>query len=127
MTTDPETGEITGRCNAIANSGLPCGSRAMSNSDKCLMHSTDPAHVALREQGRSLAGRKPILRDLSGLPAGIQDAAAVTQALNALFVELAKGDATDKNVSSILKVLTAQLRALELTDIDRRLKELEGV
>jgi hypothetical protein len=57
---------------------------------------------------------------------GIGDAASVMNAHAALLTEVAAGRLTPEEAEPISAMLGAHLKAIETTDIDRRLRDLES-
>jgi hypothetical protein len=100
--------------------------RALVDGEFCIWHDPRPEIVEKRDQGRQYAGRRPVIKNLEGMPAGISSAKDILQALDGLYKGLSRQDITSSSTAAMLRVLREALKAVELTTIEDRLSELEG-
>jgi hypothetical protein len=110
------------RCKAIAKSGKRCGAAAMEGG-LCFFH-TNPDKAS--ELGR-IGGRKN--RHFRSEPADplptLDSAVAVRQTVARLVEDVYAGKVHPRTASGLASLLNLQLRAIETSDLERRLEHLE--
>lgn len=112
------------RCEAVTKAGEPCKSRPLRGANLCHFHS-DPA--AAVELGR-LGGRKGYRKSLPGaeLPADVTSAADVRAVLSHTLLRVLAGK-VDTAIANSAAILSGHLlKALEVSDLERRLTALEA-
>jgi len=111
------------RCTAKSRSGEPCKAAPLHGKTKCAFHSGNRAVICGQRGGR----RRAIFN-----PEGLEPFAAPKSAGDLLLllaqtiVEVRSGKVDPRVANSISYVSTAFLNAVELSDLDARLRVLEG-
>ena len=110
------------QCKSKTRSGEPCRAAATVGG-LCFFHS-NPNKAA--ELGR-IGGRKKHhihAENLDPLPT-LDSALAVRQTVDRLIAEVLAGKRNPRTAASLAPLLNLQLRAIETSDVERRLAELE--
>jgi len=114
-----------GTCQATNRFGGSCGSNAMEDSIYCFSH--DPAHAVRRQEARQKGGflrktpKAKVERDNCRLR-------SVEDVLNLLEETLADTTLQENSTSrtkALVSIALAALKALEIGELEKRLKELE--
>lgn len=109
------------KCIATTKTGVPCTQRALGADGKCLYHSEDPAIVQIRQEARSLGGRKVIAeRKLRVLPS-LRSPRELIKRLEELYAALLEGRASPKQIIAATKLLAEAREAYQLIVIEERL------
>ena len=115
------------RCQALTQNGTPCNAYAREGSDYCFHH--DPACALERREARSKGGRARHGRHVG--PVGqtqavtlytVDDVVALLQRTLTDTLQLENSIRRSRTVGYLCGVA---LKALELSQLDRRLQELE--
>jgi hypothetical protein len=115
-------------CNQLKADGTPCRAKALPNRDKCFFHAEETASV--RDEGRRLGGLTRS-RPAATLPPDtpecpLETVHDVCRAVSATFNQVRRGE-IDSRVGNSLGLLAGLLlRAMEATDLEKRLTALEA-
>ncbi len=110
------------RCKAKTKSGKPCGAAATAGG-LCFFHANpNKASELGRIGGRS--NRHAAGEQFDPLPA-LDNALAVRDTIARLIVDVYAGEIHPRIAAGLAPLLSLQLRAIETTDLQRRLAEVE--
>ena len=111
-----------GRCRGRTKKGKPCRAAATTGG-LCFFH-TNPNKAA--ELGRigGRSNRRPVPASVDPLPR-LDNAKAVRDTADRLIADVYSGKVEPRIASSLAPLLNLQLRAVETTDLVRRIVELE--
>jgi hypothetical protein len=110
------------RCKADAKSGTPCRAAATSGG-LCFFHANpNKASELGRIGGRSK--RQAVAENAHPLPI-LNNAIAVRDTVARLIVDVYSGKLHPRIAAGLAPLLNLQLRALETTDLERRVRKLE--
>ena len=116
------------QCNFIKNNGGRCNSNALKGDEFCFVHSNDPEIVKIREKVLSEGGKnsrkqyQPIVDEIT-----IEDTNGVVQMIRKLIQEIRQDEISTKKANAIGYLLNIGLRALQQSNIEDRLKDIEDV
>jgi len=110
------------KCHAKTKAGKPCGAPATQGTDRCVMHSGRAAELG------SKGGRRRVIYSLDGLKdfAPPKTAADLRDLIAESIIEIRTGKLDPKMANSISYLGTGFLRALEVSDLETRLRALEA-
>lgn len=112
------------RCTATTKSGEPCKSRPLRGATLCAFHSDPAAAVELGRKGGRKGARKSL--PSAELPADVTSAADVRQVLAHTLLQVLAGK-VDTAIANSAAILSGHLlKALEVSDVERRLAALEA-
>ena len=109
------------KCRAKNKAGQPCGAPAVGETDRCLMHSGKAAELGSKGGRRRSVFSPEQLKDF----APPNSAADLRALLAESIIEIRSGKLDPKLANSISYLGIGFLRALEVSDIERRLAALE--
>ncbi|SRR2546425_417733 len=112
------------RCRAKNRSGERCGAWAVNGKTKCALHS-DPE---LASKMGAKHGRMAVLPADLNAPATLEDPKTADQVRNVLaetITQVRRRKLDTRTANALAYVATSLLRAIEVGDIEGRLKELE--
>jgi hypothetical protein len=114
-------------CQHIKDDGTPCQANALKDSDLCFFH--DPASEDKRQAARKAGGHERSKKasvlppDTPNLP--LKTSADVVELLAETINQVRRGD-IDPRISNAVGYLAGiTLKAMEQSDLDKRLEELE--
>lgn len=109
------------RCKARTKAGKPCGAAATAGG-LCFFHANpDKASELGRIGGRSK--RRPLPGSVDPLPK-LDNAMAVRETVDRLIDDVISGRLHPRVAAAVTPLLNLQLRAIEISDVERRLEEL---
>jgi hypothetical protein len=110
------------KCCAQTKAGKPCGAPAVEGTDRCIMHSGRAAELGSR------GGRRRTVYSPQGLKdfAPPKTAADLRDLIAQSIIEIRTGKLDPKIANSISYLGTGFLRALEVSDLESRLRALEA-
>jgi hypothetical protein len=113
---------LNSRCKAIAKSGKPCRAAA-TEGGLCFFHANPKKASELgRIGGRT--NRHAAVENADPLPT-LDNAMAVRDTVARLIADVYAGKIQPRIASGLAPLLSLQLRAIDTTDIERRLAQLE--
>jgi hypothetical protein len=116
------------RCSGLRKDGGRCNGPRLPGRPTCLFHTDDPEMVKRRAAGRK-AGGKARSRPAATLPGAsdlpLQDAGDVAAFLGRVANECRQGKLDARVGNCLSAVASALLRALEGSDVNRRLDAME--
>jgi len=110
------------KCHALNKAGKSCGAPAAEGTDRCVMHSGRAAELG------SKGGRRRVINSPDGLKdfAPPRTAADLRDLIAQSIIEIRTGKLDPKMANSISYLGTGFLRALEVSDLETRLRALEA-
>ena len=110
------------KCCAKTKDGKPCGAPAAEEKNRCVMHSGRAAELG------SKGGRRRAIYSPDGLKdfAPPKTAADLRDLIAQSIIEIRTGKLDPKLANSISYLGSGFLRALEVSDLDSRLRALEA-
>jgi hypothetical protein len=111
------------RCSAKNRNGKACGAWALAGADKCALH-TDPERAAQMgaKNGRRMALSQPQAERMEPP----QTARDVRVALARTMAEVHARQIDTRTANALAYLATSLLRAIEVSDVEKRLDDLEG-
>jgi hypothetical protein len=109
-------------CRATTKGGQPCSAPPLSGMDRCIMHSGRAAELGSKG-GRRRAVFNPTNLEPFRAP---QSAGDLMRLVAATIVEVRAAKIDPRSANSIAYLGASFLKAVELVDLDARLKVLEG-
>lgn len=110
------------RCQALNVRGEPCQSPARIDGKFCPMHTGDTAKILGARGGRRRSVYK--LEDLTPI-SGLRTAEDMRDLLAATILDLRSGKIDTRLANSIFYAASAFLNAVEITDLEAKMEELE--
>lgn len=109
------------KCHAKNKTGKPCGAPAVGVTDRCVMHSGRAAALGRKGGRRRTVYGREALKEFEPP----RTAAELRELLAHSMVEIRHGKLDPKLANSISYLGTGFLRALEVSDLEARLRALE--
>lgn len=112
-------------CQATTKQGRVCGASALTGEQYCYMHS--PSRAAERASARKLGGmrRGSHAGDTSSIPAKVKTVEGVLSLLDYCLAELTALDNGIPRARCLIALAGGYLQALEVGEVEERLKALE--
>lgn len=111
------------KCKHIKTNGKACQAYAMLGSDYCFIHNED---VAEKRKEAVIRGGKQKKKIIILEQIELKQIEDILPFLNKCISEIRRGELTPKAANSIGYLLGIAVDVLKLTDIERRLKEVEN-
>jgi hypothetical protein len=113
-------------CQGIASSGEPCGMRPLRGKAWCWNH--DPENVAARQAASQRGGwnRRTAKRSAADAPQSLRDVESIQQGIDHVWLETIEQENSGQRSRTMVAVLVAALRVLEVEKFEERLAALEA-
>lgn len=114
-----------GTCQSTNRFGGSCGSNAMEGSIYCFSH--DPAHAVRRQEARQKGGflRKTPKAKVDRESCHLRSVEDILNLLEETLADTTLQENSSSRTKALLSIALAALKALEVGELEKRLRELE--
>jgi hypothetical protein len=115
------------QCEFIKESGEKCGANSLRNDKFCFMHSDDPEIIKIRQKSLSEGGSnsrkkyEPLIDEVD-----LENNADILFLIKKLIEETRGDKISTKKTTAIGYLLNIAIKALEQSDIEKRLSTIEN-